>query len=43
MLMKLPVQPLLEMIKTVFTSFIHPEHELCLLANKTDWKSLKRN
>jgi len=29
------------MFKTVFTSFIHPEHELCLLANKIDWKNLE--
>jgi len=25
----------------VLTSFIHPEHELCLLATKIDWKSLE--
>ena len=31
---KLPVQPQLEMFKTVLTSFIHTEHELCLLAKK---------
>jgi IS5 family transposase len=37
MLKKLPVQPQLEMFKTVLTSFIHP---LCLLAKKIDWKSL---
>jgi IS5 family transposase len=41
MLKKLPVQPQLEMFKTVLTSFIHPEHELCLLAKKIDWKSLE--
>jgi IS5 family transposase len=41
MLKKLPVQPQLEMFKTVLTSFIHPKHELCLLANKIDWKSLE--
>ncbi len=41
MLKELPVQPQLEMFKTVLTSFIHPEHELCLLANKIDWKSLE--
>jgi hypothetical protein len=41
MLKKLPVQPQLEMFKTVLTSFIHPEHELCLLAKKTDWMSLE--
>ena len=29
------------MFKTVLTSFIHPEHELCLLAKKIDWKSLE--
>lgn len=38
---KLPVQPQLEMFKTVLTSFIHPEHELCLLAKKNDWKNLE--
>jgi transposase, IS5 family len=41
MLKKLPVQPQLEMFKTVLTSFIHPEHDLCLLAKKIDWKSLE--
>lgn len=41
MLKKLPVQPQLEMFKTVLTSFIHPEHELCLLALKIDWKNLE--
>ena len=41
MLKKLPVQPQSEMFKTVFTSFIHPEHELCLLAKKIDWKTLE--
>ena len=41
MLKKLPVQPQLEMLKTVLTSFIHPEHELCLLAKKIDWKGLE--
>jgi len=41
MLKKLPVQPQLEMFKTVLTSFIHPEHELCLLAKKIDWQSLE--
>jgi IS5 family transposase len=41
MLKKLPVQPQLEMFKTVLTSFIHPEHELCLLAKKIDWKDLE--
>jgi IS5 family transposase len=29
------------MFKTVLTSFIHPEHELCLLAKKIDWKCLE--
>jgi len=40
-LKKLPVQPQLEMFKTVLTGFIHPEHELCLLAKRIDWKSLE--
>jgi len=42
MLKKLPVQPQLEMFKTVLTSFIHPEHELCLLAKKIEWDYLER-
>ncbi|MBN1186674.1 MAG: transposase, partial [Bacteroidales bacterium] len=41
MLKKLPIQPQLEMFKTVLTSFIHPESELCLLAKKIDWKSVE--
>jgi IS5 family transposase len=41
MLKKLPLQPKLEMFKTVLTSFIQPEHELCLLAKKIDWQSLE--
>jgi IS5 family transposase len=41
MLKKLPIQPQLEIFKTVLTSFIHPEHELCLLAKKIDWKGLE--
>lgn len=41
MLKKLPVQPQLEIFKTVLVSFIHPEHELCLLAKKIDWKGLE--
>lgn len=36
MLKKLPQQPQLEMFKTVVTSFIHPEHKLCLLVKKKD-------
>jgi hypothetical protein len=36
MLKKLPVQPQLEMFKTVLTSFINPQHELCLLAKEID-------
>jgi transposase, IS5 family len=42
MLKKLPVQPQLEIFKTVLTSFIHPEHELCLLAKKIDWNGLEK-
>lgn len=38
---KLPERPQLEMFKTVLTSFIHPDHELCLLARKIDWKRLE--
>ena len=41
MLKKLPVQPQLKMFKTVLASFIHPEHELCLLAKKIDLESLE--
>jgi IS5 family transposase len=42
MLKKLPKQPQLEMFKTVLTSFIYPEHELCLLAKKIDWVYLEK-
>lgn len=42
MLKKIPKQPQLEMFKTVLTSFINPQHELCLLANKIDWVSLEK-
>jgi len=42
MLKKLPKQPQLEMFKTVLTSFIHSEHELCLLAKKIDWATLEK-
>jgi len=30
------------MFKTVLSSFINPEHELCLLAKKIDWASLEK-
>jgi transposase, IS5 family len=42
MLKKLPSQPQLEMFKTVLTSFINPQHELCLLARKIDWENLEK-
>lgn len=42
MLKKLPVQPQLEMFKTVLTSFIHPDHDLCQLARKIDWDYLEK-
>ena len=42
MLKKLPAQPQLEMFKTVLTSFINPQHELCLLAKEIDWESLEK-
>ena len=42
MLKKLPVQPQLEMFKTVLTSFINPQHELCLLAKEIDWDTLEK-
>jgi transposase, IS5 family len=42
MLKKLPVQPQLEMFKTVLASFINPQHELCLLAKEIDWGSLEK-
>jgi len=41
MLKRLPKQPHLEMFKTVLTSFINPEHELCHLARKIDWAYLE--
>jgi len=42
MLKKLPVQPQLEMFKTVLVSFINPQHELCLLAKEIDWDDLEK-
>src|SRR5512145_3459331 len=30
------------MFKTVLTSFIHPDHKLCLLANEINWDSLEK-
>ena len=42
MLKILPVQPQLEMFKTVLVSFINPQHELCLLAKEIDWDSLEK-
>ena len=42
MLKKLPENPQLEMFKTVLTSFIHPNHKLCLLANEINWDSLEK-
>jgi hypothetical protein len=42
MLKKLPVQPQLEMFKTVLASFINPRHELCLLAKEIDWDYLEK-
>lgn len=42
MLKKLPAQPQLEMFKTVLTSFINPQHELCLLAKEIDWECLEK-
>jgi hypothetical protein len=37
MLKKLAAQPQLEMFKIVLSSFINPQHELCLLAKEIDW------
>src|SRR5512137_784226 len=42
MLKKLPKNPQLEMFKTVLTSFIHPNHKLCLLAKEIDWDNLEK-
>ena len=42
MMKKIEKQPQLEMFKTVLTSFINPDHELCLLAKKIDWDSLEK-
>jgi hypothetical protein len=42
MLKKLPENPQLVMFKTVLTSFIHPDHKLCLLAKEIDWASLEK-
>jgi len=30
------------MFKTVLTSFIHPDHKLCLLAKEIDWAGLEK-
>jgi IS5 family transposase len=43
MMKKLPRQPQLEMFKVTLVSFIHPEHELCLLANRIDWDSFEKD
>jgi IS5 family transposase len=42
MLKKLAENPQLEMFKTILTSFIHPDHKLCLLAQEIDWDSLEK-
>ncbi len=42
MMKKLPKQPQLEMFKIQLVSFIHPEHELCLLAKKINWEGLEK-
>ena len=42
MLKKLPQNPQLEMFKTALTSFIHPDHKLCILARKIDWESIEK-
>ncbi len=42
MLKKLTENPQLEMFKTILTSFIHPDHKLCLLAKEIDWASLEK-
>jgi transposase, IS5 family len=42
MLKKLPENPQLQMFKTVLTSFIRPDHKLCLLAKEIDWDSLEK-
>jgi IS5 family transposase len=42
MLKKLIKNPQLEMFKTVLTSFIHPDHKLCLLSKEIDWASLEK-
>ncbi len=38
---KLLDNPQLEMFKTVLTSFIYPNHKLCLLAKEINWDSLE--
>lgn len=40
---KLPQQPQLEMFKVTLVSFIHPNHELCLLAKKIDWDAFEKD
>jgi len=39
---KIPKQPQLEMFKTVLTSFINPQHGLCLLSQEIDWDGLEK-
>jgi IS5 family transposase len=41
MLKKLAENPQLEMFKTVLTSFINPDHKLCLLAREINWEDLE--
>ena len=42
MLKKLAENPQLKMFQTVLTSFIHPDHKLCLLAKEIDWANLEK-
>lgn len=43
MLKKLPKQPQIQMFKTVLTTFINLDHELCLLAKEINWASLEKD
>jgi transposase, IS5 family len=42
MIKKIPKQTKLEMFKTHLISFIHPEHELCLLVKKINWEGFEQ-
>jgi hypothetical protein len=42
MLKKMPLQPQLEIFKTLLSNFINPQDELCLFAKEIDWDYLEK-